>query len=260
MKANGHFKDFAWKKCLLGASVVALLVGCSPHIIETNEVSLKLNYHPASEKVQALDEKILLLKPAFQYSDNIAKEYENKFKNQTALKVEQILQNQGYKVINVDSSDKDDFSFAQKKEGYLAIVMNGEIVLRPDPKRTIQKKSEPGLLFSTGLDKMEGVLIPAGFIKVTILEPMSGESLDSFTIDLSELDIQEKFLKTTHSSHSGGLVSTMVKGTDNSNDAIKSALNKIFANIMQEIDKKLTQKNLESYQKDAKELKNKKNR
>ncbi|VDH23292.1 Uncharacterised protein [Escherichia coli] len=35
MKANNHFKDFAWKKCLLGASVVALLVGCSPHIIET---------------------------------------------------------------------------------------------------------------------------------------------------------------------------------------------------------------------------------
>lgn len=52
----------------------------------------------------------------------------------------------------------------------------------------------------------------------------------------------------------------MVKGTDNSNDAIKSALNKIFANIMQEIDKKLTQKNLESYQKDASELKNKRNR
>ncbi|MGN8530359.1 flagellar sheath lipoprotein HpaA, partial [Helicobacter pylori] len=164
MKTNGHFKDFAWKKCLLGASVAALLVGCSPHIIETNEVALKLNYHPASEKVQALDEKILLLKPAFQYSDNIAKEYENKFKNQTTLKVEEILQNQGYKVINVDSSDKDDFSFAQKKEGYLAVAMNGEIVLRPDPKRTIQKKSEPGLLFSTGLDKMEGVLIPAGFV------------------------------------------------------------------------------------------------
>lgn len=117
MKANNHFKDFAWKKCLLGASVVALLVGCSPHIIETNEVALKLNYHPASEKVQALDEKILLLRPAFQYSDNIAKEYENKFKNQTALKVEQILQNQGYKVISVDSSDKDDLSFSQKKKG-----------------------------------------------------------------------------------------------------------------------------------------------
>ncbi|VDH22424.1 Neuraminyllactose-binding hemagglutinin precursor (NLBH) [Escherichia coli] len=56
----------------------------------------------------------------------------NKFKNQTTLKVEEILQNQGYKVISVDSSDKDDLSFSQKKEGYLAVAMNGEIVLRPD--------------------------------------------------------------------------------------------------------------------------------
>ncbi len=260
MKANNHFKDFAWKKCLLSASVVALLVGCSPNIIETNNVALKLNYQPTNAKAKILDEKILLLKPAFQYSDNIAKEYENKFKNQTALKVEQILQNQGYKVISVDSSDKDDLSFSQKKEGYLAIAMNGEIVLRPDPKRTIQKKSEPGLLFSTGLDKMDGILISAGFVKLTIMEPISGESLDSFTMDLSELDIQEKFLKTTHSSHTGGLASAMVKGLDNSNDAIKSALNKMFGDIMQKIDSKLTQKNLESYQKDAKELKGKRNR
>ncbi|WQS94122.1 HpaA family protein [Helicobacter pylori] len=260
MEANRRFKNFAWKKCLLSASVVALLVGCSPNIVETNNVALKLNYQPANAKAKILDEKILLLKPAFQYSDNVAKEYENKFKTQTTLKIEEILQNQGYKVISVDSSDKDDLSFAQKKEGYLAVLLSGEIVLRPDPKRTIQKKSEPGLLFSTGLDKMDGILISAGFVKLTIMEPISGETLDSFTIDLSELDIQEKFLRTTHSSHTGGLASAMVKGTDNSNDAIKSALNKMFGDIMQKIDSKLTQANLESYQKDAKELKGKRNR
>ncbi|CAJ99696.1 HpaA family protein [Helicobacter acinonychis] len=260
MEKNRCFKNFAWKKCLLGTSVVALLVGCSPNIIETNNVALKLNYQSTRTKMQALDENILLLKPAFQYSDNVAKEYENKFKNQIALKVEEILQNQGYKVISVDSSDKDDLSFAQKKEGYLTLSLSGEIVLRPDPKRTTQKKSEPGLLFSTGLDKMQGVLISAGFIKLTIMEPISGETLDSFTMDLSELDIQEKFLRTTHSSHTGGLASTMVKGLDNSNDAIKSALNKMFVDIMQKIDKKLTQANLESYKQDAKELKGKRNR
>ncbi len=247
-------------QCVLGTSVLALLVGCSPKIIETDNVALKLVYQPTTHSAQALDKSILLLKPSLQYSDNIAKEYENKFKNQVVLKTEDILKNQGYRVVNVESSEKGDLSFAQKKEGYLAVSMSGEIVLRPDPKRTTQKKSEPGLLFSTGLDKMEGVLVSAGFIKVMLIEPMSGEALDSFMIDLSELDIQEKFLRTTHSSHSGGLVSTMVKGLDNSSDAIKNALNKIFKDIMDRIDKKLTQSNLEAYKKDAQELKNKKNR
>ncbi|WP_104747865.1 HpaA family protein [Helicobacter cetorum] len=247
-------------QCIFGASVLALLVGCSPHIVETNNVALNLAYQTNTHSAKALEKKILLLKPSLQYSDNIAKEYENKFKNQVTLKTEDILKNQGYKVVSIEGSEKSDLSFAQKKEGYLAIAMSGEIVLRPDPKKTTQKKSEPGLLFSTGLDKMEGILVSAGFIKVVLIEPMSGEALDSFMIDLSELDIQEKFIRNTHSSHSGGLVSTMVKGLDNSNDAIKNALNKIFKDIMEKIDRKLTQSNLEAYQKDAQELKNKKNK
>lgn len=110
--------------------------------------------------------------------------------------------------------------------------MNGEIVLCFDFKRIIQKKLEFGLLFFIGLDKMEGVLILVGFIKVIILEFMSGEFLDFFMMDLSELDIQEKFLKIIYLSYSGGLVSIMVKGMDNFNDVIKSVLNKIFVNIM----------------------------
>ncbi|AFI06129.1 HpaA family protein [Helicobacter cetorum] len=263
MKASKYlvkgFKN-TWQQCLLGASVVALLVGCNPKIIEANKVALNLSYQPSSHNAQALNKKILLLKPAFQYSDNIAKEYENKFKDQVALKVEEILKNQGYKVVSLDSSEKDDLSFSQKKEGYLALAMSGEIVLRPDPKKTTQKKSEPGLLFSTGLDKMEGILVSAGFIKILLIEPMSGEVLDSFMLDLSELDIHEKFIRTTHSSHSGGLAGAMVKGFDNSNDAIKNALNKVFVDIMGQVDKKLTQNNLEAYQKDAQELKNKKNK
>lgn len=36
---------------------------------------------------------------------------------------------------------------------------------------------------------MEGVLILVGFVKVIILEFMSGEFLDFFMMDLSELDI-----------------------------------------------------------------------
>lgn len=51
MKVSNYFKDFVWKKCFLGMSVVVLLVGCSLYIIEINEVILKLNYYLVSEKV-----------------------------------------------------------------------------------------------------------------------------------------------------------------------------------------------------------------
>ncbi|WP_120945984.1 MULTISPECIES: HpaA family protein [Helicobacter] len=244
-----------WKYRLLGVGLCVALVGCGPEITITNEVPLRLVYQTSAQKAPATHEQIILLKPVLQYSDNIAKEYETKFRQQLTLKIEDLLKNQGYKVMPVDLSDKDDLTFAQKRDGYLALEIRGEIVLRPDPKTTEQKKSSPGLIFSTGMDVMKGTLLAMGYIKVVFVEPMSGESVDSFMVDLSEVDVKEPFVKSSKSEHTGGLLSSMYKGKDSSNDAIKKALNTIFKAVMQRVDFKLTQEKIKAYAKDITELK-----
>ncbi|CCF79746.1 Neuraminyllactose-binding hemagglutinin (N-acetylneuraminyllactose-binding fibrillar hemagglutinin receptor-binding subunit) (NLBH) (Flagellar sheath adhesin) (Adhesin A) (Fragment) [Helicobacter bizzozeronii CCUG 35545] len=128
------------KSWLLGVVAGAILVGCGPSITVTNNVPLNLAYKTGVMAAPKTNQTIILLKPALQYSDNIAKEYSNKFRDELTLKVQSLLENQGYKVAISDVSDKNDLSFAQKKDSYLVLEMNGEVVLRPDPKTTEQKK------------------------------------------------------------------------------------------------------------------------
>ncbi|WP_104695702.1 HpaA family protein [Helicobacter salomonis] len=244
-----------WKRRLLGAGLCVVLAGCGPEITITNEVPLRLTYQTSAHQAPMTHEQIILLKPVLQYSDNVAKEYENQFRQQLALKIQDLLKNQGYKVNPLDVSDKSDLTFAQKRDNYLALEISGEIVLRPDPKTTEQKKSSPGLIFSTGMDVMKGTLLAMGYVKVVFVEPVSGESVDSFMIDLSEIDVKEPFVKSSRSEHTGGLLSSMYKGKDNSNDAVKKALNTIFQAVMRHLDSKLTQERIKSYTNDIAELK-----
>ncbi|MFC3847693.1 HpaA family protein [Helicobacter baculiformis] len=244
-----------WKRQLVSVGLCVVLAGCGPQIIVTNEVPLRLAYQTSAHQAPATNKEIILLKPTLQYSDNIAKEYELKFKQQLTFKIQDLLKNQGYKVALVDMSDKSDLSFAQRRDGYLALEISGEIVLRPDPKTTEQKKSSPGLIFSTGMDVTKGTLLAMGYLKIVFVEPLSGESIDSFMVDLSEIDVKEPFVKSSKSEHTGGLFSSMYKGKDNSNDAVKKALNTIFKALMQRIDSKITQERIKTYSKDITELK-----
>ncbi|CCB79695.1 HpaA family protein [Helicobacter bizzozeronii] len=243
------------KSWLLGVVAGAILVGCGPSITVTNNVPLNLAYKTGVMAAPKTNQTIILLKPALQYSDNIAKEYSNKFRDELTLKVQSLLENQGYKVAISDVSDKNDLSFAQKKDSYLVLEMNGEVVLRPDPKTTEQKKSSPGLIFSTGMDVTKGTLLSMGYIKVVFVEPTSGEAIDSFMVDLSELYIKEPFIRSSRSEHTGGLLSSLYKGKDDSNDAVKRALNQIFKDVMAKMDTKLTQDRIKAYAKDVADLK-----
>ncbi|WP_104750227.1 HpaA family protein [Helicobacter cynogastricus] len=245
----------AWKRHLVSAGLVLLLAGCGPNIVVTDQVPLRLAYHTSAHQAPITNKEVILLKPVLQYSDNIAREYELKFREQIVLKIQEILRNQGYKVTLVDVSDKNDLPFAQKRDGYLALETSGEIVLRPDPKTTEQKKSSPGLIFSSGMDVIKGTLVAMGYIKVVFVEPLSGESVDSFMIDLSEINVKEPFIKSSKSEHTGGLLSSLYKGKDNSNDAVKKALNTIFESVMQKMDQSITQARLKTYAKDIAELK-----
>ncbi|WP_163499629.1 HpaA family protein [Helicobacter suis] len=243
------------KTWLIGMAIITLFAGCGPNIITTNNVPLRLAYQSKSPQARATNQEIILLKPTLRYSDNIAKEYANQFKKQIMLKIQAILNNRGYKTSILDVSDKDDLSFAQKKESYLGLELSGEVVLRPDPQNTEEKKSSPGLIFSTGMDVTKGVLLSMGNIKVVFIEPSSGEVIDSFMINLSELDIRQPFIRSSRSEHTGGLLGSLYKGKDDSNDAVKTSLNKIFAEVMQEIDTKITREKIRSYARDIADLK-----
>lgn len=240
---------------LIGVVTGILLAGCGPNIIVTNNVPLNLNYKASARTAPKTNKTIILLKPALQYSDNIAKEYENKFRDQLALKVQELLNNQGYKTTISDVSDKNDLSFDQKRNSYLVLELSGEVVLRPDPKTTQQKKSSPGLIFSSGMDVTRGNLIAMGYIKVVFIEPVSAEAIDSFMVDLSEMYIKEPFTRSSKSEHTGGLLSSLYKGKDDSNDAVKKALNAIFKEVMAKMDSKITQDRIKSYAKDVSDLK-----
>ncbi|WP_104741938.1 HpaA family protein [Helicobacter ailurogastricus] len=243
------------KTWLCGVGLAAVLAGCGPDIIVTNNVPLRLAYKSQTAKAPATHKQIMILKPLFQYSDNIVKEYENRFKKQLVLKIQTLLENQGYKATILDVSDKNDLTFSQKRDNYLGVELSGEIVLRPDPKTTEQKKSSPGLIFSTGMDVTRGALLAMGYIKVVFIEPESGEAVDSFMVDLSEIDVREPFVRSSRSEHTGGLLSSLYKGKDDSNDAVKKALNTIFSAVLAKIDAKMTQEKIQAYAKDIADLK-----
>ncbi|BDQ27036.1 HpaA family protein [Helicobacter heilmannii] len=240
---------------LCGLGLAIAFAGCGPDIIVTNNVPLHLVYKSHTAKAPTMHKQIMILKPLLQYSDNIAKEYENSFKKQLALKIQALLENQGYKTTILDVSDKNDLTFSQKRDNYLGLEISGEVVLRPDPKTTEQKKSSPGILFSTGMDVTRGALLAMGYIKVVFIEPESGEAVDSFMIDLSEIDVREPFVRSSRSEHTGGLLSALYKGKDNSNDAVKKALNTIFSVVLAKIDAKMTQEKIQAYAKDIADLK-----
>ncbi|PAF48689.1 hypothetical protein BKH41_05315 [Helicobacter sp. 12S02232-10] len=231
------------------AGVSIVLAGCATSVPTKNGVSLNFNYQFKREPQGKTNRSLILIEPKIIFSKNISPNYREKFEKSLKSQVEEMFKAEGYQVINV--ADKNTLSTQDKKAGYLALAISGHIDVLEDTKLKVEANTK-------NLDQ-EGVDTSSGFLRLEFFEPMSLDILHTFNIDLSKLHAKTHYIKPVATNSGGFMTKKVVHSVseDSYDDGIKKILNQIYAKTMKKIDKELSDKNIDQYEKALKEVKNK---
>lgn len=250
---------------VLGFLVV--LAGCFGEVQVAQKNPLNFTFESKNPPGAKSNKKILLLEPEVglklssngRILDNQAREFNNyskQFKSSFRQTIEKLFQQQGYQIVDVDGIEHDDIPFNERKEGYIAVLIKGDINV--DEVLTGAKGSSNP--FDSTSKTVNGSYGVSGNVKIKFLEPLSGQVMDSLNINLAKFNIKVPFNISQEANAGtflfGNMASPDVK--DNTSDSTRKALNEAWAKLFDKIDNKIVSQTINSYEKDIKEIKSNK--
>ena len=191
------------------------------------------------------------------------KAYERQFLTSFKSKLSDIVESKGF-TTDTESKTFDDISFKTRKKSYLLIYPEIDLSFsksKSDTSKTGSKYTEKGQMSLNAV------------VKLRYYEPLSKEKIDTLTINLMDLGLENNYVcqQDFERESRGGAFGMGVnigtklgealfanKESDTTRVVISEALNKLFAIIMSEIDKKIHTEDILAYSNDIKEIKNKK--
>lgn len=246
---------------------VFILAGCVGEVQVAQKNPLNFTFESKNPPGPKSNKKILLLDSEVELKlssngrilTNQANEfgkYSEQFKSNFRQTIEKLFQKQGYQVIDIDGVEHNDIPFNERKQGYIAVVIKGNIEV--DESLTGAKGSDNP--FDSSSRTLNGSYSVSGNVKIRFLEPLSGQVMDSLNINISKFNIKEPFTISREANAGtflfGNMASPDVK--DNSYDSTRKALNQTWAKLFDKIDNKIIYQTINSYEKDIKKIKNNK--
>ena len=152
----------------------------------------------------------------------------------------------------------DEITYTDKKGAYLAVVPSVELHFNK-----LSQSQECG----ASLCKETGELGVSGEFSFKLIEPMTGQRFMTKRIDLSDLNVSEPYKYTYEKPKGGGLLANAIGGAmsklsnesegavDNTDKAIKNAINDFYGKAMAKVDTYLSSEEIMSFESDVEGLK-----
>ncbi|MDO7252794.1 HpaA family protein [Helicobacter cappadocius] len=246
---------------------VLLLVGCVGEVQVAQKNPLNFTFESKNPAGPKSNKKILLLDSEIELKlssngrilNSQATEfdrYKKQFKANFRTTIEKMFQQQGYQIIDVDGVEYNDIPFNERKEGYMAVLIKGDINV--DEMLSQAKRSDNP--FDSTSKTISGNYGISGNVKIRFLEPLSGQVMDSLNINLAKFNIKVPFSISQEANAGTFLFGNAARPDlkDNSADSTRKALNLLWAKLFDKIDNKIIYQTINSYEKDIKEIKHNK--
>ncbi|PAF47558.1 hypothetical protein BKH46_03795 [Helicobacter sp. 12S02634-8] len=245
------------KSLAIVVGLLMFLAGCIAPV-QDHITPLNFTYQTKNQQGPKSDKVILLLDPSINFNSEVKETYGDQFKQNLKQDIEKMFIGQGYKVISIDGFEGDDIPFGNRKDGYLVVRVVGNVNI--EKKITKARQKTQSNIFADN-SSIEGTLYALGKIKISFLEPLSSETIDTVNVDIAQMKLQEPF-KVEAKSSAGilgdlmGGVETSIEGNYDNN--IRIMLNTIFRKTMDKLDNKIVYQSINQYQKDIQDIKTRK--